>query len=171
MKSTDPTVSDMPESSITRQKITLFDGLLVFHFSLILLIMSVAIFFRYVINQSLSWSDEAVRYLFVWFTLLGSSAVLRDRTHIRVEFFLEMVSPKIRKFLDFVSDSLILAFNVILLVLGLKWFVATTGTQTATLHLPINIALYAALPVSAFLNLVFLLFSGGSEEPASPSSE
>ena len=62
-------------------------------FSLILVIILVAVFFRYVVNHSLFWSDEVVRYLFVWFTLLGAALVLRDRRHIRVEYFVEQMPP------------------------------------------------------------------------------
>ena len=73
----------------TERKLTLADRLLVGLFAVILAIILVAVFFRYVINHSLFWSDEVVRYLFVWFTLLGAALVLRDRRHIRVEYFVE----------------------------------------------------------------------------------
>ena len=67
-------------------KLSWFDWLLVVQIGLIVTIVLAAVFFRYVINHSLPWSDEAARYLFVWLTLLGSSAVLRERAHIRVEY-------------------------------------------------------------------------------------
>lgn len=152
------------QAAIPGKGLSWFDKLLVFQFGVILVIMTVAIIFRYVINQSLSWSDEAVRYLFVWFTLLGSSLALRDKAHIQVEFFIESVPPRLRRLLDFLSDSLVLAFNVVLFFLGVKWFFATAGMQTASLHLPINLVLYGALPASALLNIVFLLLSGKAAE-------
>ena len=65
------------------KRLSIPDRILVGLFSMILLIILVAVFFRYVINHSLFWSDEVVRYSFVWFTLLGTALVLRDRRHIR----------------------------------------------------------------------------------------
>jgi len=152
------------ESANRRQRLSWFDKLLILHFIVILVIMTLAVIFRYVINQSLSWSDEAVRYLFVWLTLLGSSLVLRDKAHIQVEFFIELLPPSARHVLAFLSDSLVLAFNVVLLVLGVQWFFATAGIQTAALRLPVKFVLYGALPVSALLNIVFLLFPEKKEE-------
>jgi len=164
MHTNDNHPEDGTEFSSCRKRLSLFDKLLVLHFIVILAIMILAVIFRYVINQSLSWSDEAVRYLFVWLTLLGSSLVLRDKAHIQVEFFIELMPSRVRSILDFFSDSLVLAFNVVLLVLGVQWFLATVGIQTATLRLPINIVLYGALPVSALLNIAFLLFPEKNEE-------
>ena len=40
---------------------------------------------RYVFNNSLSWSEEFARYLFIWFSWLGVSAGLKDGEHLRVE--------------------------------------------------------------------------------------
>lgn len=150
-----------------RFSVVWFDRLLVAQFVLILSIMTVSIFFRYVLNHSLTWTDEAVRYLFVWFTLLGSSLVLRDRAHIRVEFLIENLSPRLRNVFDYVSDVLVLLFNLVLIVLGVQWAVAVSGTYTSALHLPISIALYAAVPVSASINVVFLLQTRRVEEPES----
>lgn len=55
-----------------------------------LAIMVIVIFsqvvMRYVFNNSLSWSEELARYLFVWFSWMGVSAGLKDNEHLRVEF-------------------------------------------------------------------------------------
>jgi len=38
-----------------------------------------------------------VRYLFVWFTLWGAALVLRDRRHIRGEYFVEHLPAGVRR--------------------------------------------------------------------------
>lgn len=54
-----------------------------------LTVMVVVIFtnvvMRYVFNNSLSWSEELARYLFIWFSWMGVSAGLKDGEHLRVE--------------------------------------------------------------------------------------
>ena len=131
------------------------DRFLIGLFSLILGIILVAVIFRYVLNQSLSWSDEVVRYLFVWFTLLGAALALRDRNHIRVEYFVERLPAGVRRGVEWASLLLLTLFNLALVVLGLAWVWETRGTSTPALRLPLNIIFYAALPVTAALNVWF----------------
>ena len=115
------------------------DWLLVILFGLILDIILLAVFFRYVINYSLFWSDEVVRYLFVWFILLGSALTLRDRVHLRVEYFINHFPPKVRRAAECLSLLLIAAFSVFLTVAGMMWVIETQGTYTSALKLPLNI--------------------------------
>ena len=131
------------------------DWLLVGLFSVILTIILLAVFFRYVVNQSLFWSDEVVRYLFVWFTLLGAALVLRDRRHIRVEYFVEHMPQRLRRVVEFAALLLILAFNGFLVVAGFLWVHETSGASTPALGLPLNWVFYAALPATAVLSCYF----------------
>ncbi|MDR2117061.1 MAG: hypothetical protein LBP87_11845 [Planctomycetaceae bacterium] len=43
----------------------IFDWCLIILFAVILIIMIVSIFYRYILNNSLSWTDEAIRFAFV----------------------------------------------------------------------------------------------------------
>jgi len=133
------------------ERLSAADWVLVGLFCVILAIILVAVFFRYVVNRSLFWSDEVVRYLFVWFTLLGAALVLRDRRHIRVEFFVEHIPHGVRRAVEFGGLLLILAFNVYLAVAGVVWVQQTAGTYTPALGLPLNWIFYAALPLTAVL--------------------
>ena len=120
----------------TQNRLSPADFVLVALFTVILAIILAAVFFRYVVNQSLFWSDEVVRYLFVWFTLLGAALVLRDRRHIRVEFFVDQMPDGLRRATESTGLVLILAFNVFLVVAGLLWVQQTSGTYTPALGLP-----------------------------------
>ena len=114
-------------------------------------IVLAAVFCRYVLNHSLVWSDEVVRYLFVWFTLLGAAIALRDREHIRVEYFVELLPAGPRRVVELVMLLGVLLFYLAMLVLGLMWVYETRGTSTSALKWPLNWFFYAALPVSAVL--------------------
>ena len=139
----------------SRERLSAADWVLVGLFCIILAIILVAVFFRYVVNQSLFWSDEVVRYLFVWFTLLGAALVLRDRRHIRVEFFVEQMPRGLRRAVEVAGLLLILAFNAFLVVAGFLWVHQTAGTYTPALTLPLNWIFYAALPFTAALSCWF----------------
>lgn len=143
-----------PDEAASR-RLSIPDLILVGLFSVILLIILIAVFFRYVLNHSLFWSDEVVRYLFVWFTLLGAALVLRDRRHIRVEYFVEQLPLGFQRVISLVGLVLILVFNVFLVIAGMLWVRETSGAQTPALGLPLNWVYYAALPVTAALSCWF----------------
>jgi len=44
-------------------------------------VVAVQDFFRYVLNQSLFWSEELARYLLVWLSFLGASVAYRRKVH------------------------------------------------------------------------------------------
>ena len=123
--------------------------------TVIALIVLIAIFFRYLIGHSLAWSDEVIRYLFVQLTLLGIALALRDCQHIRVGFFVEHLPGRMRRFMEAIGLVLVLVFNVVLVVFGMQWVFESAGFITPALGLPLNWVLFAPLPVSALLSLVY----------------
>ncbi len=131
----------------------LADGLLAALSGGIICIVLTAVFFRYVLNHSLSWSDELVRYLFVWFTMLGAAVTLREREHIRVDFFVEKLSARYRRWAEVAILVGVSIFHAALIVLGACWVWSTRGSYTSALQWPLNLLFYAALPSSAVLAL------------------
>ena len=47
-------------------------------------VVAAQVFFRYVLNHSLFWSEELARYILVWLTFLGASVAYRRGVHPRV---------------------------------------------------------------------------------------
>ena len=43
------------------------------------------IIMRYVFNRAPSWSEEFVRYLFVWISVLGAGMGIQEKVHIGVD--------------------------------------------------------------------------------------
>jgi len=113
----------------------------------------VSVFCRYVLNQSLSWSDEVVRYLFVWFTLFGAAVTLREREHIRVEYFVEKLPAALRRVIEIAMLLGVCLFQSALVVLGFLWVWSTRGSYTSALQWPLNLFFYAALPCTSALGV------------------
>lgn len=133
------------------------DALLIGLTTSVVSIVLLAVFFRYVLNHSLFWSDELVRYLFVWFTLIGASVTLREREHIRVEYFVEKLPLRMRRNVEIATLAGVCIFQAAMAVLGTLWVMSTQGTYTSALQWPLNLFFYAALPCSAVLGFWYTL--------------
>ncbi len=78
---------------------------------------------RKVFNNSISWSEETTRYLFIWMIWLGTSLAQRGDSHIFVELFCNRVKGKKRFILDILIKLIWLAACV---------FFAVNGTEVVT---------------------------------------
>lgn len=150
-------MDDIQTSDKSDNALSAIDILLACIILLIVLIMSVQVLFRYAFNNSISWSEEAVRYLFVWMTFLGAAVCFRDRLHIRVDYFKDVLPPAIGKKLSRVNRWIMLLFMLYLIVGGLVWVVLSAGAYGSSIRLPINIILYGALPISSILAAFYLV--------------
>ncbi len=61
-------------------------------------------FTRYVLNNSLGWTEEIARYLLITVTFLGSIMAVRKQSHIAVEIFYRYMPRPLRRVLQFVVD-------------------------------------------------------------------
>lgn len=69
-------------------------------------------FSRYVLNDSVAWTEEVARYLLIVLTFIGSIGVVRRGTHIRVEALELALPPFLRRCLWALQDALRLGFWV-----------------------------------------------------------
>ena len=65
--------------------------------------MTLHVFFRYVMQAPLTWSEEATRYMFIWFVFIGISYGIRNNTHIRVNI-IEVLCPKVIPVFSLIQD-------------------------------------------------------------------
>lgn len=75
-------------------------------------IMSVQVFMRKILNNSLTWSEELVRYMFVWSTFISVSYCIRKDATIRIDQAVELL-PKnslIKKIVIISVKVIMLAF-------------------------------------------------------------
>jgi TRAP-type C4-dicarboxylate transport system permease small subunit len=81
-------------------------------------------FTRYVLNDSLAWTEEIARYGLMWVTFIGGIMVTRRQTHIAVELLSNLMGPtKLRAALLACVDVIKLGF------LGLLAYFSITITE------------------------------------------
>lgn len=86
------------------------------------------VFFRYVLNNSLSWSEEVARYLFVWMVYLGISLGVKTDKHICVDAVYTIIPKGLKKGYAIVGYFLFLIFAVAIVYYG----IAVVGMQIST---------------------------------------
>lgn len=113
---------------------------------------------RYIFSSSLSWSEELARYIFVWYTWVGTSYAVSQHKHIRIEILSDMLKGKSKILLDTAALLLWAIFSFFLSVKGIQVvsMLATRGQNSAALEIPMAIP-YAAIPVGCFLMGIKLL--------------
>jgi TRAP-type C4-dicarboxylate transport system permease small subunit len=113
-----------------------------------------AVFTRYVLNDSLVWYDEFASYLLVWLTFFGSVVADYRRKHITFDLLVEKLAPKARRAADIVGEIAVLGFQYVLFWYG--WVLTERmGDETAISIVWVKIAwVNAVLPVAGAMLLI-----------------
>ncbi len=69
---------------------------------------------RYILNDSLAWTEEIARYGLMWITFIGGGIVVRKQANIAVEVLLHFASKPARRLLLVVIDIIKLGFLALL---------------------------------------------------------
>lgn len=128
----------------------LLNGILVVVFIIMMLAVTLQVFFRYVLNNPLSGSEEIARLTLVWVTFVGSAVAVRDNTHLKIDFLVERLSAGWRLLALSLTDVATLVFSVLLVVIGTRLAEFSWVFESAALRFPMTY-FHAALPVSAAL--------------------
>lgn len=141
----------------TSSPVRISDKILAFVLGTIVVVMFFQVLFRYVFNNSITWSEELIRYLFVWITFFGAALCFRDRIHIGIDFFLDLMPTPIRRFVERINLIIMILFTIFLLISGIWWMIVGGKSIGSSIPVPINLALYGALPFSCLWILVYLI--------------
>lgn len=108
------------------------------------------VFFRYVLNNSIVWGEEMLRYLCMWVILVGSGLTIRADSHVCIDV-LQSIFKNIKiKMILYVTTRLIAVIFIISLIpASFDLIEKSAGGHSASLTwLPISFVYYA-YPVGA----------------------
>lgn len=106
-------------------------------------------FTRYVLNDSLGWTEEIARYLLIAVTFAGSVMAARKHSHIAVEFLYRWVPRPLRRLMQGVIDVITTGFFA-----TLAWLSGQLATRTGGMMVSIDV------PKSYVYWFVALCFAG-----------
>jgi len=111
------------------------------------------VFMRYVMNDSLVWSEPASVILMGWFIFLGAAVGIREGYHLSFDVLLYFLPQDTKLILYSISDAVVAAFGA-----GMAWYGAELALSAWDVILP-SLGISGAfdfLPLVAGGCLVFL---------------
>ena len=112
---------------------------------------------RYLFGKSFVWSEELMRYLFVYVGFIGGAAAFREKGLACFDLVTKKISsPKARKIISLVIDLGVIGFSLYMGIKGVQVVgLPSIARQTsAGLNLPMPVV-YAAIPIGFFLRVLF----------------
>ena len=70
---------------------------------------------RYILQSPLSIAEEYGGYMLVSITFLGLGYTWKERGHIRVEWIINVLSPKARSWLRLITITMAIAFSIVMI--------------------------------------------------------
>ena len=117
---------------------------------LVLLVMLAQVFFRYVLNSSLQWSEELAVWGMVWMVFVGSVLLVRRSEHISITTLVRYAPTTVRPFLVIFNKAAALVFLVIVGYYGIEVFGGTFHARSPSIGLSTR-WIKLAIPVGAVL--------------------
>ncbi|WP_071027926.1 TRAP transporter small permease [Peptoniphilus raoultii] len=122
---------------------------------LMTLVLGVQIVARYIFNNSLSWSEEFVRYMLIWSAFMSIPYSIKKGLSIRVDFFLNRMTYKCSDFIKKLSlYFMVFLFGILsLFTLEIVKNSLLSGQRSSAMGMPI---IYLHLLI--FLSIILSLF-------------
>lgn len=134
-------------------------ALLIVVLSVMLVVGTMQVVWRYVLETSLSWSEELMRFLYVWATMLGVSAAIRRKSFACIDSFLDFVggkAPVAKQGLQVIAMiGQIFVFSL-LIYFGYQFTMRGFGQRSPAMGLQMAY-IYMAFPVGGVLGMLYTL--------------
>lgn len=126
----------------------------------IVIFVNLAVFYRYVLADPLTWTTEISAYLLVYTVLFGASIALRHNQFVKVEVLANLLPRRLKTIIIILSQVLIGLFLVVCIGSPSMLIKKAILTKTVSPALGIPMAnLYQLLRVGFIFMLIFLCMS------------
>ncbi|MFM8546009.1 MAG: TRAP transporter small permease [Betaproteobacteria bacterium] len=115
-----------------------------------------AVFFRYVLADPLTWTEEFIIIVFSWMLFIGFSSGMQRRMHIRIDALIMLLPPSGRWFLGAIAVAATLITLIALAWFGGQQAYSLLHTQTPMMRISAAWAA-SAIPVSAALAAIHVI--------------
>ncbi len=128
-------------------------------FTAIIIIGASNVFCRYVLNDSLTWAEEAMRFICIWLVFIGSSLTIRIDGHVSIDVLQSFLkNTKVKFVLYIISRVLAASFLVLLLPASIELVGKMSNSYSSAVGISYSIV-YLSFPVGAISMLLSFLIA------------
>lgn len=130
----------------------------------------IQIFFRYVMNDPLRWSEEFVMIVFVWTVFWAAAFLVPIREHVSFDVVYDVVRPEVRRVFAVISMIAAVVAFTMLIPPTLDYLDFLTRKKSPVLRLPMHwiygsyILFVVGFTLKAGVRLIRLLGSGWRDQ-------
>jgi TRAP-type transport system small permease protein len=116
-------------------------------------IISAQVWCRFILNDPLSWSEEAGRYLFVWISFMGAAAGVRYQVHLGIDLMDKLLSPRAYRYVVVLVNLIIQIFLLMIIYWGFKILGIIQFQESPSMNISMKYP-YMAVPVGGIFMLI-----------------
>lgn len=116
------------------------------------ILVAVQVFCRYVLNESLFWSEELSRFFLVWLTFLGASCAYYRKVNPGVDFLYAKMPASLQKTSAMLTHLVSMALFLVMIVYGYQFAYFVRLQISPALQIPKWIVL-SIIPISGAILL------------------
>jgi TRAP-type C4-dicarboxylate transport system permease small subunit len=115
----------------------------------IVIVVAAGVFWRYVLSDALSWSEEVGKYCMVWLTFTGAPIALAQGGHVAIELLPRSLPPRLRHLLLAIVLTLVVVLLAVFVWRG--WTFAWNGrTQVVPMVGDLSMFwIFVAIPIGS----------------------
>ena len=123
-------------------------------FMVVLGIAFIAVICRYVLNSSLTWAEEAIRYICMWVFFLTMFESTRTGSHLALDLIPGFLHGKPKAALNIFIELVNIIFDGILIYYGTNLTIVNMMQKSPAMHIPYGY-IYMAIPMGSALMAIF----------------
>ena len=125
-------------------------------------VVCAGVFWRYILNDALSWTEETAKFLMVWMVFAGAPIALRQGGHASIDILPNMLPGRLRQGLFVLVYLMIIGFLAVLIDQGIAFALQAKSQTTATTNISM-LYIFSAMPIGGVIMLLVgleLVFRG-----------
>ncbi len=126
-----------------------FKWLAIFLLALMLVIVDIAVFMRYVMNDALAWSEEIAKFVMVWLTFIVAPIGLRMGAHVGIEVLVGSLRGRLKQLVLVAIFAGVIALMAVFVKEGafMTWNARIQRASTIDISI---FYVYVCMPVGSF---------------------
>ena len=122
----------------------------------ITVIVALGVFFRFVLNNSLPWTEEVAKFVMVWLAFIGAPVVLKEGGHIAIDFIPARLPARLGHALLMLIQIVVMVVLAVLVYQG--WALAWNALPQVAATVEVSLFyIFLAVPIGSVLMLTVAL--------------